>query len=138
MTVGESLVQFILADLVIKVTIVNVYPNATIPQNPPTYFASYRLISGVGMGDSLSGPSSIRRMRIEVTFWGDLNATTERLAVRLSMALSQYGPMGPLFAGGPNMSIFGFTGPRSVENPVTRLYGHQTDIMCAADLSTVT
>lgn len=134
MTIGEALVTFVLTDSVIATQIKNLYPAATIPQEPPNNYGSYRLMPSGSVGNSQQGPSNIQRMRIEVTFWGDLNSMMERLAVRLGM-ISQ-GVNGPL-SGGPTVCIYSFIGPRSVENPVTRDYGSQIDLMALVDLSTV-
>lgn len=134
MTLGEALNAFILADATISATIQKVYPANAIPQEPPQYFASYRFLPAGSVGDSHDGLSRWQRMRIEVTFWGVLNATTERLAFRLQAIASVNGP---LVSGGPTVSIYKTIGPRSMENPISRYFSNQMDLMALVNTDTI-
>lgn len=107
-----------------------------IPQNPQLPMCVVKVISGVSLSATHEGGiSNWSAVRIEFNVYGNDYPTQEKLANSIQDAFTLC--RGALAVGGVAFYANSCFGPRTLEDPVTRLVGVQVDILGLLDRATI-
>lgn len=134
MTITEAIRGYILGDATLAAKVPEVYPGPPPEDVSLVGHAIVRIVSNPSFGD-LDGASELSNMRIEVSFFCQLNGDAERSANRFrSLIATFHGTMGTL---GVKLSVFQTMGPRTIHDQKTGYYGFQVDVLATVDQSTI-